>query len=988
MSQANPFDQFDGHAAAPAVLTGPPPKPADAPTPFQIEDQQFQRSNEDRRRKEWEATHNPDGTEKPKVVTDGKPTEFQTKDGLFYNRMLTSERQYRDTPAGDRDARTTPGQWLHETAPNVDATFNSSGRVSSDNAARDWIAASLRVESGAAIGPKEYDNQYRIFFPMPGDTETQIREKAIKRHQAMLGFKVGAGPLAPEIEAQYKSQFGDKMPWDIPILPGDEQKKDANGNPIAATAGGDNGGGNNGGPNLPGKITFDGPPNAWEQAANDQENSQHVASGATKYEYDAAASQHMWDMWRAGKSQGEITAYANSKGYEMPLNWDDKKVQARDKAGLNPFHVGKEVPTTMLNRVAGGKTGSFISGAADTATLGFNDELYGLANAAVGNDYQQAVDKAQGAKAAMAENHPGASLAGSLVGGALTAPLAAGVAGKFAPGLVNAARANPIVTAGGVGAVYGAGENNDNRVAGAALGGLTGLAGGALGEKVIGPGLVRAVNSRPGQAVINGVSSIPQRARGLVGNATPLSEDGAALVAAGERQGIPIRKPDAVPEARNAMASAEASPYGGGVINNALNADKQAVQNRLAEIGGPGESAAGGDANTIIGGKVQDAGAKYIDRTRLKKNDLYGQAEKAAGGQRIVPENAIAAIDKHIGELEAAGANTNAPQINYLKGLREDMAKPDGFSISEFQGLRSSASQKIKGDQALTVSDADRRLADVTKAFTADAEAQLPAEAVSKLAQADKYYAERQDFISNTLKSLVGTRGRPKSAEETGKAMLAMARNKADHAKLSRFLDEVDPATRADYAATVAEQLGKGRNGEFGLGTLATNIENTPSNIRQTLFGTEGNQALKDLQAIARAKSDTAGGLNQSKSGVVMVRDMMKRMLVSAGAGGFATGSGTGAVVAPLMTELVAAIGQKRAAKLLLNPKFTGLIRTAPKQASPAEAAAWLERVSKLGTSNPVIATEVSNVVPLFEKALGLSPLRAAAAPAGQDKQN
>lgn len=134
----------------------------------------------------------------PLSNSDSKPTEYQSKSASFLGRMLMAEQQFGRVPADSRDARTVPGQFLHDTLPGVDATFNSSDRNSADNAARNFIAASLRQESGAAIGKEEYDNQYRIFFPMPGDTEQQLREKAAARAQAIEGFKIAAGPLAEQ----------------------------------------------------------------------------------------------------------------------------------------------------------------------------------------------------------------------------------------------------------------------------------------------------------------------------------------------------------------------------------------------------------------------------------------------------------------------------------------------------------------------------------------------------------------------------------------------------------------------------------------------------------------------------------------------------------------------------------------------------------------------------------------------------------------------
>ncbi len=51
-------------------------------------------------------------------------------------------------------------------------------------AASDFVTAQLRDESGAVIGTDEFDRKYREFFPMPGDSEDQIKLKSNRRNAA------------------------------------------------------------------------------------------------------------------------------------------------------------------------------------------------------------------------------------------------------------------------------------------------------------------------------------------------------------------------------------------------------------------------------------------------------------------------------------------------------------------------------------------------------------------------------------------------------------------------------------------------------------------------------------------------------------------------------------------------------------------------------------------------------------------------------------
>jgi len=62
-----------------------------------------------------------------------------------------------------------------------------------DQAARAWIAAILRQESGAAIPPDELTNYMRTYFPQTGDSQATIDQKARSRQTAMQSLQVSSG---------------------------------------------------------------------------------------------------------------------------------------------------------------------------------------------------------------------------------------------------------------------------------------------------------------------------------------------------------------------------------------------------------------------------------------------------------------------------------------------------------------------------------------------------------------------------------------------------------------------------------------------------------------------------------------------------------------------------------------------------------------------------------------------------------------------------
>lgn len=139
----------------------------------------------------------PDGTT---VVTGpaktGKPpTEFQGKSSLFGARMRESadildalDGQY--STAG---ALAAGGSGVASTALNPMLSANTQKAV---QAKRDFINAALRQESGAAIGPSEFANADRQYFPQPGDSQEVIKQKQENREIAIYGMNNLAGPHA------------------------------------------------------------------------------------------------------------------------------------------------------------------------------------------------------------------------------------------------------------------------------------------------------------------------------------------------------------------------------------------------------------------------------------------------------------------------------------------------------------------------------------------------------------------------------------------------------------------------------------------------------------------------------------------------------------------------------------------------------------------------------------------------------------------------
>lgn len=63
-----------------------------------------------------------------------------------------------------------------------------------EQAERNFVTATLRKESGAAISPTEFATAEKQYFPRAGDTPEVLAQKKANRQQVIEGMKLGAGP--------------------------------------------------------------------------------------------------------------------------------------------------------------------------------------------------------------------------------------------------------------------------------------------------------------------------------------------------------------------------------------------------------------------------------------------------------------------------------------------------------------------------------------------------------------------------------------------------------------------------------------------------------------------------------------------------------------------------------------------------------------------------------------------------------------------------
>lgn len=447
------------------------------------------------------------------------------------------------------------------------------------------------------------------------------------------------------------------------------------------------------------------------------------------------------------------------------------------------------------------------------------------------------------------------------------------------------------------------------------------------------------------------------------------------VVQAGQRQGVPIRQPDARPEMRGDFANLQTSQYAGPAINQARQADNALIEQRVQDIGGQGNAS----DPYALGQRVQDAGKRYIANTRAQANRLYDRVRQLSQGQTVTAKNADATLDANIQELRAAGENSNAAAIKYLEGLRSDIDR--GLTVDAVQNLRSNMRGQLS-ERGLTGTDTDRRVSQVIDAMNTDLAEQLPAEASAALKAADNFYRQRQEFVNGTLKQFMGDRGNPLPAETAAQRLVSIAQGKGNFDRFNKMWSQLDESERADVSATIAASLGRKANGDFSPATLIKSLDPRQGINPRTaklIFGEDGAKALSDLRIIAQAKTDTANALNASKTGIMVNRSASGLRTLILGGLGFSASGPVGAVAAPMAEGLIAKIGQERAARLMLNPDFTKWLRAMPEATNPKAINTYFAKLKASGAKSQIAANDIDGFTNAVLESFSKSPGRAAA---------
>lgn len=445
------------------------------------------------------------------------------------------------------------------------------------DAQRDILDALLTLGTGAAYNAEQLEGQLVSYFPQYNDTPEEIEIKNNRLQRLIESAKVAAGPQWNEVE----QAIGPLMPQAARPSP----LETPSGEPRTEVSGT--------------SETFLTPEDLEMQSRLNAA----YQSGATLQELQAISAEYNRTFPIA--SQEALDA-ARNEGRAISVQPSGTRSAAGEVLGA----VG-ETPV-----------GAYFAGASNALLSGGMDELAPL----LGLDPQTV----QAAKEHLREQSPVASFAGEVTGGALQ--LAAGGAALRGAGMGARGLAAAEVAQG---AAYGAGEANDNRLLGAAVGGGGALVGQQLAQRFLSPQVARIVDN------IAAETGAPREA---VEQTIADAVEGAAA------------------RTDNAPLPASAQEEFGQLAQTALGRGRSAqeAQERLAIMAqvDPEAKAAAERLGLVLPVDVLSNDARLLTATGLARSQISSDAQ-AAWGQTV--SDTLQSVDNTLREI---GASPNLAQVS------------------------------------------------------------------------------------------------------------------------------------------------------------------------------------------------------------------------------------------------------------------------------------------------------------------------------------
>jgi hypothetical protein len=366
------------------------------------------------------------------------------------------------------------------------------------------------------------------------------------------------------------------------------------------------------------------------------------------------------------------------------------------------------------------------------------------------------------------------------------------------------------------------------------------------------------------------------------------------------------------------------------------------------------------------GAAVQDAGRRFITRSRGVARNLYDRATRLAGGATVDAQRARSTLDNELADLRQA-PETNRAEIAFLEGLRSDLDGP--LTVDAIRAIRTGLRGSIN-QQGLTASQAEARAMRVLNAARDDIEASVPADAARAYRRADAFYAERQEHISDVVQRFLGRRNQPLSAEAAFQRLKGMASPGGDGRRLSAIMRNLDRDERQEVASTIASTLGRrGPEEGFSPDLLISQATKLSPSARRVIFGPDGAESMGNLIELSRRLQSARSEINRSKTARPVLATMGTRaksfvaaLLGVGGYGAAGVAGGIGAVAAGAGIAAAAAGRRVLSARALMNPRVTRWLAQAANVQTPAQAQQTVRRLGTVISREPALAGELQPI--------------------------
>ena len=503
--------------------------------------------------------------------------------------------------------------------------------------------------------------------------------------------------------------------------------------------------------------------------------------------------------------------------------------------------------------------------------------------------------------------------------------------------------------------------------------GRDGAVAGAVGGYGYGEGLEGStVNALGGAVLGGGLGYGAQRAGNAIANRSAArgetAADAQALVRAGEAEGVTVNRAMADPNVENRITGVDTSMQGPR-LRQGMDEIEGQIEGRVIAQGGSRSTA----DKEAIGARTQDALDTYREASRVSRNNLYDKAYDAADGVTVTPTRALKAIDEQIADLQASGSNANRGQIRYLQDIREDLARDGGLSIRALRDQRTGMRGQIN-ERNLTATDAERRVGEVLDAASQDIRAGLAGntKALRLFDRADEAHGQRADFIRQVMRQLTGPENNRVSGTATANKLESWM--KSDPVRFQRMWNELADDDRAELRSFIATSLGRDGNGAFSAQRFFSAVSGDKRTVSdrtlRAVFGDEGFQSIRNLRTLSEQVGRVKGQYNHSNTARgnnyrAWLTDTILPGGITGGVGFIAGGGSTGVMTAVGGTAAAAGVKAGRdllSARMLLNPRITKWIATAPRTQSPAAIDKHFGRLGDIAKAEPALAGEIETL--------------------------